>query len=581
MEKRVLLAVFLSFLVLFLYHSFLAPVPEPRVPPETPPAEIVRPEPAPPDPAVPVSPPEPALVAVEPDPLVGDTEAREILVETPHLTAIFSNRGGQLQSWRLKHYHDDHGQPLELVPQLAPPGQPRPFSLAVEDANLTRRLNETFYRASAERVDVGEAPETLVFEYRDAIGLAARKEYRFDPGVSPYVVTFSASVEHQEQVLNPWIRFGPGLGENMMRDEQSWYYQKPQGVYFAADGIVRLAPKAVREQPVREGRFEYAGVNDHYFLSAALQGGRLSHVAFEPVEVHPPGAPARELMAFEVRIGEGPVAVPIFMGPKDFDLLAEIDRNLVRVINFGWLSFIVVPLLRALKWVHGYANNYGWAIVILTILINAAMFPLRHKSVVSMRKMQELQPEVKAIQERYGKLKVTDPERQKMNVEMMNLYREKGVNPLSGCLPMLLTMPVLLSFYYLLSMAIEIRGAPFVLWITDLSTHDPLYVTPILMGLSMLWQQRLMPTTADPMQQRIMLMMPVVFTFFFLWAPSGLVLYWLVSNVWTIGQQLVTNKIIGPPMVRVVRPPAERRLKKAGAGRTAPAAQKPARERPS
>ena len=195
------------------------------------------------------------------------------------------------------------------------------------------------------------------------------------------------------------------------------------------------------------------------------------------------------------------------------------------------------------------------------------MFPLRHKSVVSMRKMQELQPEIKAIQNRYANLKATDPGKQKMNTEVMNLYRERGVNPASGCLPMLLTMPVLFAFYRLLSAAIEIRDEPFVLWITDLTAHDPLYVTPLVMGATMVFQQKLTPSTADATQQKIMMFMPVIFTFMFLWAPSGLVLYWLTSNLWGIGQQILTNKIIGPPVVRTVRPPAERRVKKLAKGK--------------
>jgi YidC/Oxa1 family membrane protein insertase len=154
-----------------------------------------------------------------------------------------------------------------------------------------------------------------------------------------------------------------------------------------------------------------------------------------------------------------------------------------------------------------------------------------------------------------------DPERQKMNTEMMKLYREKGVNPASGCIPMVLTFPVLFAFYALLSQAIEIRGADFALWIHDLSAHDPLYVTPILMGITMVWQQKMTPSSADPMQQKMMMAMPLVFTFMFLWAPSGLVIYWLMSNVLAIGQQYITNAMIGPP--KVARPPAERRLKKA------------------
>ncbi len=160
---------------------------------------------------------------------------------------------------------------------------------------------------------------------------------------------------------------------------------------------------------------------------------------------------------------------------------------------------LVVPLLKSLKGVNRFVGNYGWSIILLTIIINAIMFPLRHKSVVSMRKMQEIQPEVKAIQDRYSKLKATDPAKQKMNTEMMALYRERGVNPASGCVPMLLTMPVLIAFYALLSGAIELRGAPFVGWIHDLSLHDPLYITPVLMGVTMVWQQRLAPAAgADP-----------------------------------------------------------------------------------
>src|SRR5438874_5630422 len=199
------------------------------------------------------------------------------------------------------------------------------------------------------------------------------------------------------------------------------------------------------------------------------------------------------------------------------------------------------------------------------------MFPLRHKSVVSMRKMQEVQPEVKAIQDRYAKLKMSDPARSKMNVELMNLYRERGVNPASGCVPMLLTLPVLFAFYAMLSVAIELRGAPFIGWIHDLSAHDPLFITPVLMGVTMMIQQRMTPSTADPVQQKMMMVMPVVMTTMFLWAASGLVIYWTVSNIWGIGQQMITNRIIGPAPVRTLRPPAERQVKNAkpvGGGKT-------------
>jgi len=164
---------------------------------------------------------------------------------------------------------------------------------------------------------------------------------------------------------------------------------------------------------------------------------------------------------------------------------------------------------------------------------------------------------------------MNDPARSKMNVELMNLYRERGVNPASGCVPMLLTLPVLFAFYSMLSVAIELRGAPFIGWIHDLSAHDPLFITPVLMGITMMIQQRMTPSTADPVQQKMMLVMPVVMTGMFLWAASGLVLYWTVSNTWGIGQQMITNRLIGPsPQRSPPRPPAERRVKRVGGGRT-------------
>jgi YidC/Oxa1 family membrane protein insertase len=287
-------------------------------------------------------------------------------------------------------------------------------------------------------------------------------------------------------------------------------------------------------------------------------------VTFRPLTLPVPGAAdgakPRTFVSWSADAASG-TPTRVFYGPKDFDILKAVDGSLVRAIDFGMFAFLVVPLLTALKWVNGFIGNYGWSIVALTLLINAIMAPLRHKSLVSMRKMQELQPEVKVIQKRYEKYKMTDPERQKMNTEMMALYRERGVNPASGCVPMLLTMPVLFAFYALLSVAIELRGAPFFGWIHDLSAHDPLYITPLLMGGTMFWQQYITPSTADPVQQKMMLIMPVVFLFMFLWAPAGLVLYWLFSNLWAIGQQMVTNRFTEPAAVTVMQAPAVRRTR--------------------
>src|SRR5260221_390121 len=291
----------------------------------------------------------------------------------------------------------------------------------------------------------------------------------------------------------------------------------------------------------------------------------------------PPGAPPEgaHYVSWSVRAPSLAQGASFFAGPKDFDVLASVDRDLVRSIDFGMFAWLVVPLLRALKWLNVYVGNYGWSLILLTILINLAMFPLRHKSVVSMRKMQEIQPEVKAIQDRYAKLKMSDPARGKMNTELMALYKERGVNPASGCVPMLLTLPVLLAVYSMLSVAIELRGAPFIGQIQDLSAHDPLFIWPVVMGITMFIQQRMTPSTADPMQQKMMLFMPIMMTGMFLWAASGLVIYWTVSNTWGIAQQMITNRIIGPAAKRTVRPPAERQIKSVknvGGGKTSQAA---------
>jgi YidC/Oxa1 family membrane protein insertase len=501
--------------------------------------------------------------------VAGERE-REIVVETEAIRASFSNREGVLKSWRLKRYLDSGGQPLELVPQAVPPATPELFSIRLDDPAATVALESAVFRASAEDLRVDSAAETLTLEYEDASGLSVRKSFTFDPA-KPYILAFAVRGESGGKPLNPAVHFGPALGPGFDPSGSQTYYL-PRGVFLKDGDSERLAASDLSDpaDAVHQGAFEFCGVDDHYFLSALVRPPPL-RLEYQPLSMPAAdGRPARTYVAYMTRPAS-PAETPwqLFLGPKDFDVLAAVDRDLVRSIDFGMFAFLVVPLLRALKWVNGWVGNYGWSIVILTILINAAMFPLRHKSVVSMRKMQEIQPEVKAIQDRYAKLKITDPARSKMNAELMNLYRERGVNPASGCVPMLLTLPVLFAFYSLLSVAIELRGAPFIGWIKDLSTHDPYYVIPVLMGASMFWQQKMTPmTTADPVQQKMMMLMPVMFSVFSLWWPSGLVLYWFVSNMWAIGQQIVTNRLIGPPRPHVARPAAERRMKRVGSGRT-------------
>jgi YidC/Oxa1 family membrane protein insertase len=306
----------------------------------------------------------------------------------------------------------------------------------------------------------------------------------------------------------------------------------------------------VAEAGALEGTYRYAGVDDHYFVSMLVnEQSRPFRIEYAPVSVPQPANPAAvaKYVSYSIRFQSPQPEARFFFGPKVFEDLRAVHPEYTRVINFGIFSWLAVPLLNALKWVHGFIGNWGWSIIVLTILINLALFPLRHKSVVSMKKMQQIQPQMKAIQERYAKYKVTDPERQKMNTEVMELYKAKGVNPASGCVPMLLTFPFLFAFYAMLSVAIEIRGAYFFGWITNLSAPDPYFIIPVLMGAAQFWQTKMTPTSADPTQQKIMMFMPIMFTVMSLSFPSGLVIYWLVSTLFTIAQQYITTHLAGAP----------------------------------
>ncbi|HWW82444.1 MAG TPA: membrane protein insertase YidC [Vicinamibacterales bacterium] len=581
MERRTLLAIFLSLLVLFVYQQFAPKPPKPPVPTRAPNSQAARSDGKSTSASADAAATAPATTAdssrvshpasAPPPALVSDASKRDIKVETRDVIAVFTNKGGRLESWRLKHYLDRDKQPQELV-ETGVAGQPLPFSLQTSNEAANDIVNDALYKVTgAPDGPVQDAPVDLQFEYRDTAGLHVLKEFHLEP--SSYIATVRATVEinqesegskaHAEGAASTvpvTILWGPAVGDI---SENTRYIQKPSGILFQNDRVVRLAPKDFAKQSTYEGDFRYAGVDDNYFMTVALFPGTAT-LSFRPVSIPPPPGssdPARDLVAYSIET-KSPTPVKFFAGPKDFDVLASIDLQATKAINFGMFAVIVVPLLRSLKWVHGYVGNYGWSIVVLTVIINVITFPIRHKGVVSMRKMQEIQPEVKAIQDRYAKLKTTDPAKQKMNQELMALYREKGVNPVSGCVPQLLTLPILWAMWSLLSTAIELRGAPFFGWIHDLTAHDPFYVTPILMGASQLWQQRLTPATGgDPAQQKMMMFMPVVFTFMFLWLPAGVTIYYAASNLFGIGQQYLTNYLIGPPRLRAPRPPAERRAK--------------------
>ena len=559
MEKRVLIAVLLSFVVLYAYQAMFPPPPDATQKPPQASKTATAPNASAPAPANPTP-------SVQPPAENPGEPAREIVVENADVRAVFTTRGAVLKSWQLKKYRDNSGRPYEVIAGHAPSDAPLPFTLAVDDAAVSATLASVTFALRETRTADGWQGQ---FDY-DTGGVRAQKIFTI-ANAKPYVVTVSANVTRNDKAMPATLRWGPALGSGITVKSNT-YNPPPQPIFYRAGDVTRVKPDKIAAQPVQEGTFGFAGVDDHYFLTAVVNPPQGLRVDYAPIDVALPDRPeGAHYVSWATRFPAPVQGVSFFAGPKDFDVLASVDRDLVRAIDFGMFAWLVVPLLRALKWINGYVGNYGWSLVLLTVLINLAMFPLRHKSVVSMRRMQEVQPEVKAIQDRYKNLKMSDPARGKMNQELMALYKERGVNPASGCVPMLLTLPVLFAFYSMLSVAIELRGAPFILQIKDLSAHDPWYIWPVLMGVTMFIQQKMTPSTADPVQQRVMMIMPVMMTGMFLWAASGLVIYWTVSNVWGIAQQMITNRLIGPAVVRTVRPPAERRVKNVGGGRTSQA----------
>jgi YidC/Oxa1 family membrane protein insertase len=579
MEKRVLIAVLLSFLVLYVYQTLMPTPPEQKKPVEASKAATApnASAPVPPNASSTVKGSTPAPVSAAAAPTESAAPARDLVIDNASVHGVFTSRGGVLKMWQLKKYHDPDGHPLEMIAGHAPADAPLPFTVSADDPALSARLATATYAVSMENTAAGQ-PWHAQFDYADPSGVHAQKTFAIDPA-KPYVIVVTASLTKNGQPQPTTIHWGPALGSGIVVKSRT-YNPPPQPVFYRDGKVTRITPAKIAQQPVQDGVFDFAGVDDHYFLTALVKPSRPIHLDYAQVDVPANGAmfdgaavDAYHYVEWAVRYASPAGPQHFFAGPKDFDVLKSNDPNLVRTIDFGMFAVIVVPLLQALKWINQYVGNFGWSLILLTIGINLVMFPLRQKSVVSMRKMQEVQPEVKAIQDRYKNLKMSDPARAKMNTELMELYKQRGVNPASGCVPMLLTFPVLFAFYSMLSVAIELRGAPFIWWIHDLSARDPYYVFPVLMGITMFVQQKMTPSGAvDPTQQKMMtIVMPVMMMFMFLWAASGLVIYWTVSNAWGIAQQAITNRIIGAPVQRSVRPPAERQLKTAkavGGGKT-------------
>jgi len=334
------------------------------------------------------------------------------------------------------------------------------------------------------------------------------------------------------------VIIGPGLRTLEPDEKDSQFIITGNGVVQRDDNLKIIRREKSDSMNVYDA-VQFVGIEDNYFLSA-LRPEKAGGAVIRAADFGQGKDKRRELYAGLNSAPDGAVAAGAFFGPKQTSIL---DRyGFQKTLQFGMFDIIARFFLIVLLWIDRAAHNYGWAIIVLTILIKIVLYPLQHKWMMSMKKIQKVQPKMEAIKARYRKHK-TDPEqRQKMNTEMMKLYQVEGINPAGGCLPMLIQFPIFVGFYNLLSRAIELRGAPFILWIHDLSAKDPTYVLPILMTAAMFAQQFITPTTADPAQRRMFLIMPLVFGWIFKEFPSGLVLYWLVQNILTIVQQMIMNR---------------------------------------
>jgi YidC/Oxa1 family membrane protein insertase len=554
-NRRVFIAALLSLAVLIVWQVLFparrpAPVGERAIPlSETVEPTSVAERPA----AAPES--EPAAAAIESAitaPIAASGEERAVL-ETEAFRAEFTNRGAQLVSWLVRGQLESDGQPLDLVRRRR--SRPLPFAL-LDGEGRPHPLDGALF--AIERPDPGR----LVFRYAEEHGRAEKI----------FAASGDSLLEFDVQVpgRTDWsLIVAQGL-RNPKPEEMESQFTRRAASWMSGAEVGSEAPADVSAaRAVPGGGLRWVGVQDTHFLAAVAPRTAVAEAVLRPlVETRVPGEEATDLVPVAasglteeqkdlnrevevvLRPGAERVAGIAYFGPKSYSRLVAMPYGFDRSIDWGMFGFLAKPLLYGLRWIHDHVvANYGWAIVLMTVLINLLLLPLNHKSYVSMKKMQELNPRMQAIRERWrpklkdAKGRPNIESQRKMQEEMNALFKSQGVNPAGGCLPILLQMPVLFAFYSLLSTAIELRGAPWIGWIHDLSAADPYYVLPAVMGITQFIQQRMTPAVGDPMQRRIFQLMPLFFTVLFLGFPSGLVLYWLVNNVLGVARQAVYNQI--------------------------------------
>ena len=551
MEMRLLLAFLLMGLVLFLTPYIYKAPPPPKKPVTPPIAAQVAEEKKPAAAAA-------AAQAAPAEPVPGQIQSsaeQEFIIDTQFYRIRFTNHGAAVTSWVLKKYLDHAGKPLELVNEVALGKVPPPFSLSLKDQQAAGALNSGLYSAKPTEDGLG-----IEYEFSDGKNYA-RKSFRFSK--NSYLSQITTEVKQNGVPTQHLIEWRGGFGDatvlNRVGEQHAVHYDLSQGKLIVKDA------KAAKDGPVDfAGNYSFAGLDDRFFAFVLLPQDNTS-TQVEVVKDDVPAAPGgKDEQRVGVLLGGDSLnRFAMFVGPKDVDLLRNVDPKLQQLIDWGWFGIIAKPIFLALHWLNdNWLHNYGWSIVVITVIINLVLLPLRFTSMKSQRKMQKLQPQIAAINAKYKGLSLRDPKKAQQNAEIMELYKKEGANPMSGCLPMFVQIPILYAFYKVLTVTIELRGAHW-LWVTDLSQPEQLaiHILPIVMVITQFIQQQMTPNPGvDPSQAKMMKFMPLMFGFFFYSMSSGLVLYWLTSNLVGILQQWLVNRHMPmPPPPEVPRIAAKKK----------------------
>lgn len=483
-------------------------------------------------------------------------------IDTKLYHIVFTNRGGTVKSWVLKNYKDTAGKPLQLIDEQAfAPGSgsqiPPPFSIQVSDRKLSFDPNTVLYQQNLAPNGAG-----IEFQYSDG-KTTVRKSFQFSE--DSYLSEVRSTITEGGALVPHFLVWRGGFG-----DPKAFRAASTENTirYDATAGkLITKTVKDAKNGPVTDsGNYTFAGQQDSFFAEVALPRDNDSLVIRTySDEVKLPGE-EKPVQYVGTGISTGAQNdFSLFVGPKDIDILRAVNPKLTQIIDWGFFGILAKPIFTWLNWTkEHWTNNYGWAIIVVTLIINLALFPLRLSSLKSARKMQKLQPQIKAINDRFKNVKMNDPRKAEQNQEVMALYKKEGVNPVGGCLPMLIQMPFLYAFYRVLSIAIELRHAPW-LWVTDLSAPEtlPIHLLPIILVVTQFLTQRMTPAAGvDPNQQKMMMFMPIMFGFMFYSLSSGLVLYYLTSNLVGVSQQLIINRFMPTAAPASVAAPVKAPVKK-------------------